>query len=110
MSRTASFDAIAADNRSIAAELLYYARPRGAPMRVWSRDLNIRDHFEMTMRLEPGIGRVLLVLEPPTAERVLATFDSSMPVGRITVPVGGHHQRVTVLYDARHYRGPQAAS
>jgi hypothetical protein len=108
-SRTAAFDAIAADNRSIAAELLYYARPRGAPMRVWSRDLNIRDHFEMTMRLERGAGRVLLVLEPPTAERVLATFDSSVLVRRITIPVGGHHQRVTVLYDARHYRGPQTA-
>jgi 4-amino-4-deoxy-L-arabinose transferase-like glycosyltransferase len=110
VSRTAPFDAIAADNRSIAAELLYYARPPGAPMRMWSRDLNIRDHFEMTMRLEPGVGRVLLVLEPPTAARVLATFDSSVPVRRIMVPVGGHHQRITVLYDARHYRGPQPAS
>jgi hypothetical protein len=30
-------------------------------------------------------------------------------VRRITIPVGGHHQRVTVLYDARHYRGPQTA-
>ena len=103
----APYDAIAADNRSIAAELLYYVRPRRAPMRVWSRDLNIRDHFEMTIRLERGVNRVLLVLEPRSAGRVLATFDSSALLKTVAIPVGGHHQRVTVLYDARHYRGPQ---
>jgi 4-amino-4-deoxy-L-arabinose transferase-like glycosyltransferase len=110
ISRSAPFTAIAADNRSITAELLYYARPRGAPMRVWSRDVNIRDHFEMTMRLETGADRVLLVLEPPTAQRVLATFDSFVPLHRIAIPVGGHHQRVTQLYDAHQYRGPQPGS
>lgn len=110
LSRTAPYDAIAADNRSIAAELLYYARPRRAPMRVWSRDLNIRDHFEMTMRLDAGTGRVLLVLEPVSADRVLATFDSSTHVKTIATPVGGHHERVVALYDARNYRGPQLPS
>lgn len=109
-SRTASYDAIAADNRSIAAELLYYARPRRVPMRVWSRDLKIKDHFEMTMRLGAGTGRVLLVLEPASANRVLATFDSSMPVKTVTTSIGGHHQRIVTLYDARHYRGPQVPS
>jgi uncharacterized membrane protein YbaN (DUF454 family) len=110
VSRSAAFAAIAADNRSIAAELLYYARPRRTAMRVWSRDLNIRDHFEMTMRLERGADRVLLVLEPLTAQRVLATFDSSVLLKRLAIPVGGHHQRITELYDARQYRGPQPAS
>ncbi|HLY07299.1 MAG TPA: glycosyltransferase family 39 protein [Rhizomicrobium sp.] len=109
-SRAAPYDSIVADNRSIAAELLYYARPRGAPMRVWSRDLKIKDHFEMTMRLEAGARRVLLVLEPASADRVLATFDSSMPVKAVTTPIGGHHQRIVTLYDARHYRGPQVPS
>ena len=109
-SRTAPYDAIAADNRSIAAELLYYARPRQAPLRVWSRDLIIRDHFEMTMRLAAGAKRVLLVLEPATGKRVLATFDSSAPIKTVAIPIGGHHQRVTVLYDAYHYRGPQLVS
>lgn len=109
-SRRASYDAIAADNRSIAAELLYYARPRSAPMQVWSRDLSIRDHFEMTMRLTAGAGHVLLVLEPSAARRVLATFDSAKRMETVVTAIGGHHQRVTALYDARHYRGPQFRS
>ncbi len=107
LSRKAAYEAIVADNRSIAAELLYYARPRNAPLRVWSRDLTTKDHFEMTMRLERGANRVMLVLEPATAKRVLATFDSSVLMKTITIPIGGHHQRVTSLYDGRHYRGPQ---
>ena len=110
LSRAAPYEAIVADNRSIAAELLYYARPRRAPLRVWSRDLKIRDHFEMTMRLAEGAGRVLLVLEPASERRVLATFDSAVRVKTITSPIGGHHRRVAVLYDARHYRGPQVTS
>ena len=110
VSRRTSYDAIVADNRSIAAELLYYARPYGAPMRVWARDLSIRDHFEMTMRLAAGTRRVLLVLEPASAGRVLATFDSAVRVKIIATAIGGHHQRVTALYDARHYRGPQFPS
>jgi hypothetical protein len=110
LSRAAPYDAIVADNRSIAAELLYYARPRRSPMRVWSRDLNIRDHFEMTIRLEAGTTRVLLVLEPSAAPRVLATFDSAVRLKTVAIPIGGHHQRVMALYDARHYRGPQLPS
>lgn len=109
-SRAAPYNAIVADNRSIAAELLYYGRAPRASMRVWSRDFNIRDHFEMTMRLAAGTGRVLLVLEPSSAARVLATFDSAVLLKTLTIPVGGHHQRVAVLYDARHYRGPQLRS
>jgi hypothetical protein len=105
--RTAAYDVIVADNRSIVAELLYYARPRRAPIRVWTRDFNIRDHFEMTMRLPRGAKRSLLVLEPTTAHRVLATFDSAALIKTIAIPIGGHHRRVTVLYDAQSYRGPQ---
>jgi uncharacterized membrane protein YbaN (DUF454 family) len=107
VSRGASFDAIAADNRSIAAELLYYARPQRAPIRVWARDVNIRDHFEMTMRLQPGSKRVLLAIEPAAAKRVLATFDSAALIRSSRIPVGGHHQRFIGLYDARDYRGAQ---
>src|SRR4051794_14844922 len=36
-SRTASYDAIAAANRSVLAELLYYARPRAIPIKAWDR-------------------------------------------------------------------------
>ncbi len=106
--RANPYAAIAADNRSVVAELLYYARPRKAPIRVWTRDLSIRDHFEMTLRLPPGTTRVLLVIEPPSAKRVLATFDSARLIKSVPVPVGGSHIRAIDLYDAGGYRGPQS--
>jgi hypothetical protein len=79
-------------------------------MRVWSRDRNIKDHFEMTIRLEPGAKRVLLAIEPARAQRVLATFDSTKLLKSIRTPVGGHHERIVQLYDARDYAGPQFTS
>jgi hypothetical protein len=102
------YDWIAGDNRSVVAELLYYTRPRRTPLRVWTRDLNIRDHFEMTIRLAPGARRVLLAIEPRSAARVIPTFDSALVVKRIVIGVGGNHSRAIDLYDAQDYRGPSA--
>ncbi len=102
------YDAIVAENRSVVAELLYYARPRRIPILVWDRDQRIRDHFQMTLRLTPANGRhVLLVLEPGSVPAVLATFDSNRPLGTVTIPVGGHRTRKISLYDAFGYEGPQ---
>lgn len=110
VARTASaapYDSIAVENRSVMAELLFYARPRTVPIRAWARDLKVHDHFEMTARLEPGASRVLLVIEPPSAGRVLPTFDSANLVKRVELSVGGKRTRAIELYDARDYRGPQ---
>ncbi|HEY3638118.1 MAG TPA: glycosyltransferase family 39 protein [Rhizomicrobium sp.] len=104
------YTSIAADNRSVVAELLYYARPRTVPIRVWTRDLNIRDHFEMTLRLEPGATHVLLVIEPASRPRVLATFDSARLIRAVPVPIGGAHIRAIDLFDAGSYRGPGSPS
>jgi len=103
------YTAIAADNRSVVAELLYYARPENVPIRIWTRDLNIRDHFEMTLRLVPGAARVLLVIEPASASRVLATFDSARLIRAVSIPIGGSHIRTMDLYDAHNYHGLQPA-
>jgi hypothetical protein len=104
---TAPYDSIAAENRSVMAELLYYAKPRTVPIRAWARDFNARDHFEMTSRLEPGTAHVLLAIEPSAAGRVLPTFDSADLVKRVELRVGGRRTRAIALYDARNYRGPQ---
>jgi 4-amino-4-deoxy-L-arabinose transferase-like glycosyltransferase len=100
------YDAIASDNRSMIAELLYYARASSVPIRAWSGDPRPRDHFQMTIPLQPGTARVLLAVEPRGAGAVTATFDSVELLDRVVVAVGGRHQRVTQLYDARNYRGP----
>ena len=102
-----SYDAIVSDNRSVIAELLYYARPRHVPLFMWVRDNQTRDHFQMTLRLTSATRHVLLVTEPSMAPAVLVTFDSHVPIRTLVVPVGGHHTRVTALFDARDYRGPQ---
>lgn len=106
--RRTPYDAVAAANRSTMAELLYYARP--LPLRMWDRDLHDDDHFQMTMRLTRPANRVLLAVAPDEAHEVLATFDSAAALSTLVVPIGGHHTRTTVLYDARDYRGPQPRS
>jgi 4-amino-4-deoxy-L-arabinose transferase-like glycosyltransferase len=101
------YGAIASDNRSVTAELLYYLGPRGPSVRIWDPDLTNHNHFEMTMRLVPPAPRVLLVVAPEDAAQVLETFDSNRLLQRVVAPVGGRRVRVMLLYDARIYRGPQ---
>jgi 4-amino-4-deoxy-L-arabinose transferase-like glycosyltransferase len=97
---------IVTENRSVTAELLYYLRPRGLPVRIWDADRASHNHFDMTMRLSPSAPRALLVAEPGNTDQVLATFESKRLVDRVAAPVGGRHVRVMNLYDVSGYRGP----
>lgn len=99
------YDFIAGDNRNVVAELLYYVRECPTPIREWTPTLDARDHFEMTMPLQSGAKHVLLAVEPSTARRVLATFDSASVVRRSVIAIGGGHFRPIDLYDAQNYRG-----
>jgi 4-amino-4-deoxy-L-arabinose transferase-like glycosyltransferase len=101
------YTVVAADNRSILAELLYYARPNRFAMRKWDPNLTSHNHFDMTLRLTAPAPRVLLVLAPEDAAAVLPTFESNRVVATVSTPVGGRQPRVLRLYDARFYRGPQ---
>jgi 4-amino-4-deoxy-L-arabinose transferase-like glycosyltransferase len=106
----APYNAVASANRSVMAELLYYALPRTTAMRMWDRDLHDDDHFQMTMRLTRPAQRVLLVISPDERGSVLPTFDSTSLVEIVAFHVGGRHARETELYDARGYRGPQTSA
>ncbi|HEY1615800.1 MAG TPA: glycosyltransferase family 39 protein [Rhizomicrobium sp.] len=103
----APYRAIVTDNRSLMAELLYYAQPRSLPLRMWDRDDRIRDHFQMTMRLQPGPERVLVVAEPTDAPHILATFDSAKVVELVDISLAVRRVRQIALCDAQGYRGPQ---
>jgi 4-amino-4-deoxy-L-arabinose transferase-like glycosyltransferase len=107
-SRRAPYQAIVAANRSLLAELLYYARPRVLPIRVWDPNATPHDHFQMTMPLTLAYRRVLLVTSPEEGTRMLPDFDSHRLIGEVSVPVGGGHARQVILYEADGYRGPQA--
>ncbi|HEY1961214.1 MAG TPA: glycosyltransferase family 39 protein [Rhizomicrobium sp.] len=106
-SHRTSYDAIAAANRSVLAELLYYARPRGVPIRAWDASAIPRDHFQMTMPLTPAFRHVLLVLYPDDAPRVIASFDSHSPVKQLSIPLGRRRTRVLSIYDAEGFHVPQ---
>ncbi|MGH6872867.1 MAG: ArnT family glycosyltransferase [Rhizomicrobium sp.] len=100
---------LATANRSIIAELLFYSHIAPDRMRMWDKDTHDDDHFQMTMRLTRPAHRVLLVLTPDETAPVLATFDSATRIGTVTVPIGGHHTRTVLLFDAYDYRGPQTS-
>jgi len=104
--RRGGFSVVAADNRSVTAELLYYMPRHGPTLRIWDPDIASHNHFDMTMRLTRPVPRTLLVLAPEDASEVLATFESSRLIGNVAVPVGGRHVRTMSLFDARDYRGP----
>lgn len=105
--RTTSYDDIVAANRSIMAEILYYARSSTTPMKMWGRDRHVEDHFQMTMRLAPSNKHYLLVIVPQEVPEVLSTFDSVKLIETVNASLGKHHARATLLYDARTYLGPQ---
>jgi len=107
--RGSTYDAIAAANRSVLAELLYYSRPRSAPIRAWDRSAVPHDHFQMTMPLLSGARHVLVVTAPDEAPAVLASFDSRHLLTTLNIRLGSHHRRVLALYDARNFHGPQLA-
>ncbi len=103
------YDAVAADNRSVIAELLYYARPLGLPLRAVRNGLPPNDHFQMTIPLLPSESHVLVVTEPGEASATLALFDSKTALAAIAIPVGGHAKRLTEFFDARGFAIPGVA-
>jgi hypothetical protein len=106
-SSTASYDVIAAANRSVLAELFYYARPRSMPIKAWDRSAVPHDHFQMTVPLRAKTQHVLLVAMPDDTSAMLASFDSHRLVQRLAIPLGRRRERALALYDAHFYRGPQ---
>lgn len=99
------YDAVAVDNRSAIAELLYYARPLGPPIRALRGDLVPHDDFQMIIPLLRSQSHVLLVIEPRDAPAMRAMFDSSRALAVVAIPVGGHAERLMELYDAHSFRG-----
>lgn len=105
--RQARYDAIAAANRSVLAELLYYVRPRPVPVRAWDRTKEPHDHFQMTIPLRRGARRVLMVASRQEAPQILSTFDSRRLVRTLRISLGAHRTRALALFDARNFHGPQ---
>ncbi len=106
VARAGHFDAIVPANSAITAEMTYYGRPLPVPLRMWNGRARPADHFQMTMPLSRGPWRVLLVLLPEQVDVVPPSFESAKQIGAISIPLGDHHREVTLLYDARGFKGP----
>jgi hypothetical protein len=103
--RSRRFDAIAVANRSLMAELTYYAPSRPAPLRAWNGNGILANCFDLTMPLTRLDAHVLLVLLPQEAGAVLPSFESVRLIRRLRIAVGGGITRAVLLYDARGYDG-----
>jgi hypothetical protein len=106
--RGGKYAVVAADNRSVMAELLYYRRsprPAASASGTATREpQSLRDDHAAHAARQP---RVLWSSSPEDAARGAPTFESNRR-SRTCRPVGGpRHVRVMSLYDARFYRGPQ---
>jgi 4-amino-4-deoxy-L-arabinose transferase-like glycosyltransferase len=99
------YDAIAAANRSLLAELLYYAQPRSIPIRAWDPNPVPRDHFQMAIPLTAASRHVLFVVASDERHTASRTFDSFVPVRTIHIRLSRGRWRTTSLYDAQGYRG-----
>ncbi len=101
--RSHHYDAIAAANRSLIAELTYYAPSRPAPLRAWDGNGIIANCFDMTMPLSGRDTYVLLALLPQEVRAVSPSFESVRLIRQLRIPVGGGITRTVMLYDARGY-------
>ena len=103
VARSRRFDAIAVANRSLMAELTYYAPSRPAPLRAWNGNGILANCFDLAMPLTRLDAHVLLVLLPQEAGAVLPSFESVRLIRRLRIAVGGGITRAVLLYDARGY-------
>lgn len=102
--RSHSYDVIAVANRSLMAELTYYAPSRPVPLRAWDGNGVVANSFDVTVPLSRLDSHALLVLLPQEVGAVLPSFESARVVRQLRIPVGGGITRTVMLYDARGYK------
>jgi len=99
------FGAVIADDRAIAAELLYYMRDQPTPVFAW-REPGVRpkDHYELTRAYQRGSPEpVLLVSFRRGAERVTSRFAVVKPLLEREVPAGAGPGRRVAFYRLEGY-------
>ena len=102
--RSHRYDVIAAANRSLLAELTYYAPSRRVPLRAWEKNGVVANSFDMTMPLSRHDSHVLLVLLPQEVGAVLPSFESVRLVRKLQIHVGGGITRTVMLFEARSFK------
>lgn len=100
------FAAVITDQRSVAAELLYYMRGEPTPVLAW-RDGPPQDHFELTRPFTDQSGEpVLFVALKPPAPDLTSAFKEVREIATRALPAGPGTQRTVTFHALSGYRTP----
>ncbi len=100
------FSAVVTDNRSVAAELLYYMRDEQTPVLSWRRGGHPRDHFELTRPLTTSVtGPVLFVTIRKGEPELSEAFATAQKVDVRELPAGDNATRQVTFYALSGYKG-----
>jgi 4-amino-4-deoxy-L-arabinose transferase-like glycosyltransferase len=95
-----------ADDRELAAALVYYVRPHPFDSLKWNGDGGIHDQFDLTAQPEKFIGQnFLLVSFRSNLDEIIGRFATSGPIEQVTIflgpPVKAGGEPLTRVYQLR---------
>ncbi|MFD0986210.1 ArnT family glycosyltransferase [Methyloligella solikamskensis] len=100
------YSAILTDDRAMTAELLYYLRDSGIPIRAWPSDGPPRDHYELTRPFTGGTKEpVLLVTLREPRNRITRHFSTAEPIGVEKIDAGPKTTRTVILTSMSGFKG-----
>jgi 4-amino-4-deoxy-L-arabinose transferase-like glycosyltransferase len=103
-----TFEAIATDSRRIFYNLTYYKLPETAPLYMWRRLADARNHAEKFSSLSAMDGPILLVnYNPANIDLFKEDFEKLYRLPPIEVELGGGKKRQLALWAGYNYRPPQ---
>lgn len=105
---------VLSDDRLLLAQTAYQWRERGIRPVAWKPEARVRDHYELTTKLEPAPGQSVWLLSRGAApDDIAARFDSAREAAIVRVEVApGRHVEIhaTELRGFRGYAPAAAAS
>jgi len=104
--RSAPAACLLTTDRSTAAALAYYARPRPAPVVKWHPPGPIRDHFDLTADLaHTPCTTWLLIADPARTAPIRASFAHGESLGPVRRPQGNGREAVYGVYRLQGFTG-----
>lgn len=93
------YTAVLVKDRLVFGEMLYYARPLAAPLKMWDANNLPENHFELNDPLTRDSGRlVLFVTRSKDPSKVLSAFRHVTEIGRMSTEIGGGRTRDFTFY------------
>jgi len=101
----APYSCIVTDERELMGALLFYARPRPAPVKMWPWLAHPVNHYDLATPLTAADGgRVLLVTAQKDPSSLLARAARSRPLGPHAARLDAQRTRTVYLFDCENMR------